>query len=709
MKRIFLVVIVFSIQFLNAQVQDIQRANCFFEKTYYSTAIPLYEKVVDDNPTFDVIKNLADSYYYVGDYVNAQKCYGKLFSKFKNVLGQDDYFRYSESLKASGNYSEANKIYLDYLTNTNNEFEKSIFGKNIKILANITALGKRFEIKNLAINTPNSEFGGFLLKKNLVFSGVMDNNGLFDKKFKWNNEKYLDLVAVPFDKINSADAVVNLFSNEIKTSMHESNAVFTKDGKTMYFTRNNYKKGRRAKNKDRVSNLQIFKAEFINDQWSNITSLSFNSDNYSVEHPALSNDERTLYFASDMPGTLGSLDIFKVEIMESGFGDPVNLGPNINTVRKEQFPYVAKDDKLYFSSNGRGGYGSLDVFVADIKTVNSLEAVNVGLPVNSGFDDFAFIIDSDTKEGFFSSNRGGGKGSDDIYQLKETMPLVVEDCIQYISGIAIDVDTKLPLTNAIISLQNKDKVEIKQFNTLGDGAFRFTVDCDSSYTVLGAKENYTNDSKSFQLYQDRKKDNITSLSLRSKDAIFKEEQLAVKEKEKRELLVSQRKKREEIALKERKAQEEKVAKEELVKEKEIKKRAKLDQIVTTEKDVVKEKDRLIIKTDPIYFDYNLWYIRKEAKIILNRVVVLLNKYPEMVIEVGSHTDNRGDGKYNLKLSSNRAESTREYIVSQGIDSKRIFAKGYGESIQIVKCIPSDSCSEEQHELNRRSEFVIKDL
>jgi outer membrane protein OmpA-like peptidoglycan-associated protein/tetratricopeptide (TPR) repeat protein len=750
MKRIFLILIVFSIQFIySQQPQDLQRANRLYDKTYYSAAIPLYEKISATNQSVEVIQKLGNCYYFINDYDKAQAQYHLLVLKSGADLTEEYYFKYSETLKASGNYTEANKVMRNYLVASNAKEALEKFDKDINTLKNVSAIGDRFEVKNLAINTPNSEFGAVVLGDNLVFAAVKKKPNLFDKTYKWNNETYLNLVTIPVKNINSNDSIVSYFSKELKSPMHESNAVFTKDGKTMYFTRNNSNDGRREKNADKISTIQIFKAELVDDKWINIKALPFNSPNYSVEHPALSPDEKILYFASDMPGTLGSFDIFSVAINGSTYGTPVNLGNKINTVRREQFPFVSNDYKLYFSSNGHEGYGSLDIFVSDIENDTFSIVSNVGLPVNSGYDDFAFYIDLNSKEGYLSSNRPGGKGNDDIYSLKETKELLIENCKQYIAGTITDVDTQLALGNAIVSIKNAANLEIEKVSTTTDGKFTFTVECDMNYSLFVTKENYTENSRNLKISGERYKTNDGSMKIRSIEAIKKEEQVVLEQKKAADLVLSQQLKATElvalqqkkaadaIALKERKASDaiakknnaielegkrladiavfqqlkkDKIAADKKQKELDaIKKKQKMDAIVAAEKDVVKDKDRLIIKTDPIYFDYNMWYIRKDSKTILNRVVELMKKYPDMVVEIGSHTDNRGNGKFNLDLSQKRADATRTYILEQGISKSRIFAKGYGETVQIVKCIPETSCDEEQHELNRRSEFVIKNL
>ncbi|MEP6932280.1 MAG: OmpA family protein [Flavobacterium sp.] len=708
MKKILVVIFVFLIQFINAQDQDLLRAKRFFDKTYYSESIILYEKLAEEKPSQEVIKNLADSYYYTNDLIKAQRYYRLLVKNYDKDLDREYYYRYAQTLKASNSYEDANAALKEYYTKSGNTEDIVYFEKELKELENVSAIGNRFEIKNLALNTPNSEFGAVKYKDNLVFAGVKLKPGLLDKKFKWDNETYLNLVKVPLTNINSSDSIVHYFAKELKTGMHESNAVFTKDGKTIYFTRNNSKNGKKRKNEEKISNLQIFKAELADGKWSKITALPFNSPNYSVEHPALSADEKVLYFSSDMPGSLGSFDIYSVNINKGAFDTPKNLGSVINTNKREQFPFASEDNKLYFSSDGHLGYGSLDVFVSEIKGNEYSKPVNIGLPLNSNLDDFSFNI-SGAKEGYFASNREGGKGSDDIYEFKEIKDLIVEDCKQFITGIITDADTKLVLENAIVMVQDADKKTLNTITTSADGKFSFTVVCESSFTVLAFKEKYTNESRAVASGKTRDAENDASMVLKSLDAIrLEEQQIAENKKKEEQRLAVEKKEKEALAVIVLKEAEKKAKADEIVAA-EIKKKEKVDQILKQEKDVVRDKDRLIIKTDPIYFDYNMWYIRKESKVVLGRVVALMKKYPGMVIEIGSHTDSRGNAKFNEDLSQKRASSTRDFILESGIDPKRVVAKGYGESVPIIKCKTDDACSEEEHELNRRSEFVIKNL
>lgn len=571
MKKILLFILVFVVNVVHAQ-QNVKLANRYFEKTYYSEAIPLYEDAAAEKQSADVVRNLADSYYFTNDFPSAQRWYGVLKMKFPQELKDEYFFRYIHTLKAVGKYDEA---YQELRSNATEEAIKNLEAQTSKF-KRLSASEPRFITRHLPFNTEHSEFGAVEFNDSIIFSGVAKKKST-SKMYKWNNEQYLRLLTVAVDRISEVDSAATNFAPEINTNMHEANAVFTKDGRYMYFTRNNFKDGKRGKDKDNTSHLQIYRAERIAGKWTNVIAMPFNSENYSTEHPALSADEKKLYFASDMPGSLGSFDIYAVAINEGAYDIPTNLGHLINTPHKEQFPFVSADNKLYFSSDGHMGFGALDVFVAEMNNDEFKAPVNLGLPINSGYDDFAFTINTATKKGYFTSNRATGKGGDDIYELTEKFPLNTQE----------------------------------------------TVANEDALTDVPDKQ------------------------------------------------------------------------------------SRIDAIMAKEPDVITDiNGRLIIKTDPIYFDYDLWYIRKESKPILDRVIELMNLYPKIIIEIGSHTDARGTAEYNEELSSKRAASTRAYFLESGIPDTRISSKGYGESIPIIKCVPEASCSEEQHELNRRSEFVI---
>ncbi len=656
-------------------------ADRYFENTYYQKAIPIYEKYLKHNDEdFESMLKLADAYFYTYDLENAELMYSKLNRLHRNKMNSEANFRMIQTFKALGKYEKANELYKTKLIH--NENELAAFESKLKYLDNVEAIGDRFEIENLSINTETSEFSTSIYQDSLlVYAANKKAKGIFNKIFHWNAMTYLNLYSIPKENL---DVKPKLLSNEISTRFHESSAVFTKDGKTIYFTRNNYFNNEKNTDNEKINHLQIYKAELVNGKWTNLTSLPINSDSFSTEHPALSNDEETLYFSSDRPGGFGSFDLYKVNT--KNFENPENLGAEINTNHREQFPFISKEGDLYFSSNGHPGFGLLDVFLSKTENGEFQKPDNIGQPVNSGYDDFAFYLIKD-KDGYFSSNRPSGQGSDDIYKFKETKELIIEDCYQLISGKSLHKITNEILPNTKIELIADDEI-IETFTTGEDGVFEFKIECEKNYTITANKTDFEGDSKNFRTNDVRKKENNVDLFLISPSEI---EKIQAKKEAEREAKLAEKIKAEKQAEAERKAKIERAAKQ---------------KIMTDEPNIIEKNQRIFIKTEPIYFDYDLWYIRKESRVVLNKVVDILKKYPEMKIEIGTHTDIRGNVKYNQKLSLKRSNSVLDYFESQGIDRNRILAKGYGESQPIIHCETEESCTEEQHEINRRCEFEI---
>ncbi|WP_075343966.1 OmpA family protein [Tenacibaculum agarivorans] len=685
MKKIITLILLTNFFFINAQNQQLKRAHKYFERTFYAEAIPIYEKVLKDEESFEAIKNLADAYYYLNNIEKAAVNYKYLLKRYRKKVDSSYFEKYANTLKAKGKYKNAHNLLRNYYKK-NNPKKLTQLEEHIEHLENVEALGNRFTIENLAINTPLSEFGAIQQGNTIIFAAPRKENSAFGKRFGWNGQHYLDLYTISTTQTHLGDSIATPLSDQINSKLHESNIIFTEDGKTAYFTRNSLTKGKRNSDDKKITHVQIYKAEFIDNEWKNITSLSFNSNTYSTEHPALSSDEKTLYFASDMPNGYGSFDLYAAKINNDGsFDTPQNLGPKINTPKKEQFPFVSNDNKLYFSSDGHASFGLLDVFVSSIHQNDFSKPENVGFPVNSGFDDFAFNINSKTKEGFFASNRYGGKGGDDIYKIIEQKPLKIQPCSQIISGLITDIDSGEVLNDAVVILLDNNLKEIEKTQTKNGEKFSFNVNCKTTYTVKASKNGYTSSQKILILKKERNKVNDASMELKS---------LEVLEREKREALALQQAKEEELQRKN--AEKLRLQRDNLINE-----------IVEKEKDIEKGKDKIVIKTDEISFDYKLWYLRRDSKKAVDKVINIMKKYPEMIVEVGTHCDIRGNDRYNLELSQKRATSVRMYFLENGIEPDRISAIGYGETQPIIKCKNEDACSEEQHEINRRCEFVVK--
>lgn len=499
---------------------------------------------------------------------------------------------------------------------------------------------ERYFIKNLSINNSYSNFGtSFYGEDKLIFAAPTKRSYIINNLWTTNNQPFLDLYEGTITEKGELTKVKK-FSSSVNTRFHEADVTFTKDKKTVYFTRSNYFEGKYGKDTLGENRLKMFKAKVgANNEWTNIESLPFNDDNYSVGHPTLSEDGTTLYFVSDMPGTLGKTDIFKVAVNADGsYGEPINLGPDVNTIEREMFPYIDGNDELYFSSDGREGLGMLDIYVCKLVENGALPAIHLGGNLNSEKDDFAFIINKEKREGYFSSNRAKGKGDDDIYYFKEEIPLVIE-CNENINVIVKNKKTGAILPNSKISIFSNKEVVVSSEETNEKGEYKFKAECLTSYKIEASSRFFVSSSKVFETTNSNNLDNEVVIELAP------DEFLVV-------------------------------------------------------------RDKVMININTIYFDYDKSNIRPDAALELDKVINIMKKYPELIVESGSHTDSRGPDAYNEKLSSRRAISTVNYILSKGIDASRISGKGYGETQLTNKCSNGIRCSEEDHQLNRRTEFVI---
>ncbi len=538
-----------------------------------------------------------------------------------------------------------------------NKYIFTLFLLYIGIMSAQTEGSGKYSIKNLTINTKNSDFGAaYFGDYKLVYASPKKGITLVNDVWVENGQRYLELyVADILPEGVLANPV--LLKGDVNTRYHEADVVFTKDLKTVYFTRNNYYNDKLARDSKKWGNLAMFKAT-VNEkgEWVNIIPMPFNDVEYSVGHPSLSDDDKTLYFVSDMPGTHGGTDIFKVTINQSGFGNPVNLGPEINSPSKEFTPFI-DGDVMYYSSDRPGGLGGLDIYATQLSEFQP-EPIWLNKPINSAADDFSYVLNKTTRLGYFSSNRAGGAGDDDIYSFVEEEPVIFK-CKQLITGSVKDKNTAEIIRGATVSIKDTDGTIVKSVEADDNGLFSLSVYCETEYLLEGSKIGYTPQRK----------------ALTTSDIAGNETKLLI-------LL----------------GRGDIVAVEEVVPE-------GLPEVLPEE--IVKVRpSTYVVNIEPIYFELNSSYLNKEAKQELEKVVDLMTRYPEMIIESGSHTDSRGIEGYNIWLSDRRAKSTVTYIIDKGIDPSRITGKGYGETQLINGCSDGVDCTEAQHAMNRRTEFVI---
>lgn len=630
----------------SAQKSKIADAGKNYDNLSYIKVVNTYERLAEKGyKSEDLFQKLGNSYYFNGELDKAAKWYGELFTM--NQEQESEYcYRYAQSLKSIGQNDKANEMLEVFHKKAVNDTRGKLFENNKNYLDQIKANSGRFTIEDAGINSKYSDYGSTFYGNKLVFSSARDTGNVTQRKHTWTNQHFTNLYVSDLDETQTPGKV-DKFSGVINSKYNEATPVFTKDGKTMYFTRNNYLDGKRGKDDEKVTLIKIYKASLENAKWTKITELPFNSNQYSVGHPALSPDEKTLYFASDMPGSYGQSDLYKVRINEDGsYSAPQNLGLAINTEGRETFPIITDENELYFASDGRPGLGGLDVFVTKISDDGALgEIQNVGDGINSPKDDFAYLIDTKTRRGFVTSNRDGGKGYDDIYKFIETKKL---NCTQELYGTVTEVNTLLVLPNTKMSLFDSNYKLINTAVTDAAGNYNFAVECGKFYSVRAEKTDYVTKEQKITIANENGRTNLN------------------------------------IAL-----------------EKEVIKVAVGD-------DVAK-----YFGIKLIYFDLDKYYITPRAVLELEKILDFMKQYPTTKIDVRSHTDCRQTKKYNAALSDRRAKATIAWLVQNGIDASRLTGRGYGES-QLVNdcaCEPTNAskCTEEQHQMNRRSEFIIMAL
>lgn len=457
-----------------------------YDEYSFSPAIDIYKKVLDKGYTSsDLLKRLGNSYYFNAKYEEAANVYQKLVESYPDDIEADYFFRYAQSLKTLGKYDKSVEVmqkFKQMASTLEVDFDADYLEK-------IEANSGRYEIEPFQYNSKYSDFAASFYEEGLIFASDRDTGNLARYRHTWNAKDFLDLYKVDADSISNG-TVVKL-QGDVNTRLHESTSVVTKDGTTIYFTRNNFLDGKKFKDEKGVIRLKIYSADLIEGEWTNIVELPFNNDSYSVAHPVLSPDEKRLYFVSDMPGSYGESDIFMTEIIGDGtYGPIVNLGKNINTGARETFPFITPDGVLYFSSDGHSGLGGLDVFATKIAFDEyDQPIVNVGRPVNGPTDDFAFIIDNEKKEGYFSSDREGGLGEDDIYRFSEKNPLVL-DCIQEVTGTVRDRISNEVLAGATVKIIDEENKEVSTTITDAKGNYVLQLDCSKGNFVRASRDGY---------------------------------------------------------------------------------------------------------------------------------------------------------------------------------------------------------------------------
>ena len=496
MKKIYTIVsFILVSSLLTAQNKDTQSADKLFKKLEFIAASEAYLKLVDTNKaTVYVYEQLADCYYNIYNTAEAAKWYAKTLVEKKDA---ELYYRYAQMLKANGNYVESNKQMQKFAAMQPNDLRAKAFNENPNYIPRLLDKTKSFDLKTLDINSDKSDFGAILHDNSVYFTSARNAS---KKIYGWTKEPFLDIYKADYNEDGTITNCVPV--KELNSKYHDGSVTISQDGNTMYFTSDSFRENSFEKdkaNKLKFGRNNLFKATYENGKWGAITSLPFNSSDYSTGNPSLSKDGKTLYFSSNMPGSIGGVDIWKVVVTENGsFGKPENLGKKINTEGNESFPFITADNFLYFSSDAKQGLGGMDIYKIDLKA--GTEAKNVGKPVNSDKDDFSFSFNENKNFGFVASNRNG---NDDIFGL---LPV----CNYEVNTIVTNAKTGAILADAKVSvLDDKNNViTTEQSNAKGEVSYK--VECDKYYTIQATKDGF--ESNSFAVTKSNNKGGNTKVN-----------------------------------------------------------------------------------------------------------------------------------------------------------------------------------------------------
>ncbi len=732
----------FACESIHAQAK-LKAANRQFENMSYIDAIRLYEEFLHDakDPTTrrEGLKKLAYSYRKMQDSRNAERAYADLLRDYPDIESEN-YLYYAQSLASNQKYKESQKYYSFYGEKQTADLRAKRFTISLMDMNRFYRDSSSYKVQYLPINSRQADFSPMFYKGGLVFCSGRDEGGSIKRVFSWNQTPFLDLYFVSdtsqlsiHNGLQTAQALggmsasnsdtpvldekltkVEEFSRVLNTKYHEGPMTFFKGEQKAVLTRNNYNKGRSRESKDGTNRLKLYTADLVKDVWANVKELPFNSDEYSTGHPALTPDNTKMYFVSDMPGGYGGTDLYIVEYNNGTWGTPVNLGKEVNTEGNEMFPYIDENGNLYFSSDGHEGLGGLDLFYAEMKEgITYKGIVNLGAPLNSEKDDFGLITDSGRNSGFFASNRKRGIHDDNIYSFKrECRPLNL---------IVYDAATKIPLENVDIrSVINGENQDLKVSGL--DGSTSVCLQTESEYEFKAIKEGYEMNSIRYSTKSNTGQKTTLEVYLdKSNSSVLK----GIVKSELNQTPISGV----EVTLENQKDK----TKQRVVTGKdggyEFEVKPGADHKLTAHKDKYATNNETIVKVgknptqyqnvqgmygegdifklNNIYYDLDKFFIRKDAAKELDKTVLpLLKKYPDMRVEIRSHTDARSGDSYNMQLSDNRAKAVVNYLAQRGINISRLLSNGYGENEPANECVDGVQCKESQHQENRRTEFRI---
>ena len=643
-KYIGLIVIAFFISSVSfGQKLTIKLADKAFYDFSWNEAIDLYTYVHEkDKENVYVIRKLADCYRNIGKTEQVEKWLGLLIEMGEEQ--PEDLFNYSMSLKANGKYALSEEYLKEYSVLRPEDGRVNLEQSILDYITFLEQDSSRYVIESLPFNTSGADWGPTLYGNKLVYVSTGDPSESRDIKYNWDNLPFLDMYFVDIDEYGNYSKPA-VFAKELNTSFHDGPATFDIKSNRIYFNSNRTNKN--TNRKEEENNLQIYYADYENGQWVYKGGFKYNDERDNYRHPSIDITGQVLYFASDRPGGKGGNDIWWCRKINGEWGEPVNL-EDINTEGEEVFPFIAADGVLYFSSDGLGGMGGLDIYMALPDRGVYTTPENMGFPMNTSRDDFGLVLDEVGMSGYFSSDRPGGLGHDDIYKV-EILWIPVQ-----IRGTVRDRINTYEIAGAKIALLDENLDTINVAYSKEDGEFVFSAFKQRTYKLAVSKEDYISTEKDVSTYKKLPNEKIQV-------EIFIEMNFELMEEP--------------------------------------------DRLEPLSLEQTKEGELQIIQIEHINYSYDSDVILSDASKILNKIIELVKQYPDLEIRVESHTDAKGSDEYNLRLSKRRAASAYKYLIDHGIDKNAVEYGGFGDTQLLNHCEYGVECSEEENAINRRS--IIK--
>lgn len=693
MQRIFIItVLLFSATAAWSQHSSAayrRLADSLYAHHHYQFATDYYQKALKKSPhQGDIMLSLAKCYHNINQVTTSEMWFvrAKLNGGHFTI---DDYYQFAQVLIVLKKSYTADTLLAHVLEKDPDHALAARVLSDIRNFEKFLKDSASVAIQRLSINTDQSEFSPVFYKEGIVFSSSR-HEGPFTKKSHWDNSPFLNLYYSRKDSKGLADAI--LFEDDLSTKHHDGPAAFYYDFKKMIINRNQRVKveGRRKVYEWRPG---LYDAVLDEQKSWQVVPLPFNDARYSFMHPWISNDGKVMYFASDMPGGYGGTDIYRVERLNGDWRVPVNLGPVINSSHDEAFPFLT-DSTLYFSSNGHGGLGGLDLFKSDLSNDEYATPVNLGYPLNSTADDFSLITDQSQRNGYFASSR---YGNDDLFSFRKlatnqilALGLVTNSSGEPVEGYRATIANKSTGSDIPVNIEK--------------GVMNFLGDRGETYTISVEHDNYQSASEELPIPAKGPETEQFTIVLKNKSEDLNSKLLVVDtDKGTSKMYLKSGDDLSEIT------EKDSLLYIETPEGNEYLAKGNLSDVRTDPTAVLKElglqkSDRTNLRN--IYFDFDMATLDESDKVYLNQVKNILEHDPSLSLVVAGHADDRGDDEYNIKLSRRRVQAVSKYLASQGINKDRIIPRAFGESLPVVPCFNAD-CSEEDHQKNRRAEFVLK--